>query len=315
MPSLSVGVCGAFVSRKQRLDIPSVLPRLSLCHRVGPRSLKLWRKALVQQSALRDYSQAVNELAATPGAVDKAMLVLGALITHGRPLRLAELTRITGLAKATVHRLVTTLRQHKMMDLQDDRYILGERLTGVVGWHDGRYRQLLSRVSTPYLVELHVATGFNVSLGVLAGDEVVYVNRVFGHHGAKTNSFSADRVPARATAIGKILLAYSPRSVSEAKRHTEDAAELSRVRQSGIAQRSKRHPQDVTCVAVLVHPGYGTHPPTALVLSGPAGLVEPSSVSVELRGVAHRLSRAILRAVSTSPVEAAPALSIAVGDG
>jgi IclR family acetate operon transcriptional repressor len=36
------------------------------------------------------------------GAVDKAMAALHALIMDGRPMRLAELTRRTGLAKPTV---------------------------------------------------------------------------------------------------------------------------------------------------------------------------------------------------------------------
>ena len=45
-------------------------------------------------------------VALTEGAVEKALLVLGALAQHGR---ISELARVTGFPKSTVHRLLQTL--------------------------------------------------------------------------------------------------------------------------------------------------------------------------------------------------------------
>jgi DNA-binding IclR family transcriptional regulator len=241
------------------------------------------------------------EMAPTVGAVDKAMLVLAALITNGRPTRLCDLTRLTGLPKATVHRLVNILRRHRMLDLRDDKYVLGERLTGAAGWNDDDYRQMLRRESTPYLVELHKSTGLSASVGVLSGNEVVYANRIFGHQFVRTSSYYSDRISAQCSAIGEVLRAGSLSRAVDTDGTVQDAADLLRVWHSGVAQSSRRHPHGLICIAALVRAGFGGHAPTAMVLSGVPADTKVPAISVLLRNTAYRLSRSITHATSNPP--------------
>lgn len=222
------------------------------------------------------------------GAVDKAMAVLTVLIADGRPMRLAELTRRTGLAKPTVHRLIRILRTHKMIDQHDERYVPGERLAKAGRSAGTEYQNLLRQVSTPYLVDLYQATGATACLGVLRGGEIHYIDRIYGHRSVRTPSHNSNRAPAHCTAIGKVLLAHSQVIMPAAL-----CAELSDIRRVGIAHNRDEYVNGVECVATLVVAGQASRPPVAIAVSGKAGQLDVVTASEQLRRTAFALSRAI----------------------
>jgi DNA-binding IclR family transcriptional regulator len=247
------------------------------------------------------------------GAVEKAMMVLAEVIADGRPIGLAELTRRTGLAKPTVHRLIATLRAYRMIEQHDGKYLPGQRLAEFGQPTAGSYLGLLKRLATPHLVELYQATGQTVSLGVLAGDEVRYLQRICDYRSVRTPSHCCDRAPARRTAIGKALLAYQdvpphirddrstpPVTPATITSPAALAAELHRVRRTGIAHNREEYVKGVVCVAAPVAVGRRAWPPVAIAVSGKTGQLDLPEASEHLRRTAHVLSTAIRRATAHS---------------
>jgi DNA-binding IclR family transcriptional regulator len=250
-----------------------------------------------------------------PSAVDKAMAVLSTLISDGRPMSLAELTRRTGLPKTTVHRLIGVLRAHNVVDRREETYVPGELLAEAGGASDGRYLRLLGRIAKPYLVDLYQTTGAVASLGVLGGDEVRYVDRVFSHQSVRTPSFRSDRAPAHCTAIGKILLAQSHRGFpfvdgglrlpaltpATITAPADLMADLANVRRDGIAYSRGEYVDGVVCAAVLVAREGDRRPAVAVSISGRARDINLSAARTQLPRTALAVSQAIREATARIP--------------
>jgi IclR family pca regulon transcriptional regulator len=63
-------------------------------------------------------------------------------------------------------------------------------------------------LARPYLEELRDETGLSTHLGILEGNEVAYIARVPGRGVSTVNVTVGSRLPAHATALGKVLLAF-----------------------------------------------------------------------------------------------------------
>ncbi|UOZ06967.1 IclR family transcriptional regulator [Amycolatopsis sp. WQ 127309] len=239
-----------------------------------------------------------DEPGGVPSAVDKAMLVLNAVLTDEDEPTLAELTRRTGLAKATVHRVLNVLHAHGMVERTDSRYGPGERLTGFGRPVDTGVFTLLRRESTAYLVELHRATGETASVSVLAGDVVHHVNQVYGHRSCRLPEQTPVGAGSSLSAISRILLAHSP----AARTPLVPATELAAVRQAGIACSQDRSGA-LSTLAVTV-PGYlGVSRPVALAVTGRAGRFDHAAAAKMLRNSAFAIARAVRVATSSFPAE------------
>jgi DNA-binding IclR family transcriptional regulator len=222
----------------------------------------------------------------TLGAVDKALILFDRLITEGGPLTLATLTRMTGLSKPTVHRLLGILREHDMISAGTQGYQPAERFIRPVAPATGKLISALRRTSIPYLTELHLTTGATASVGILLDGNTAYVNRVHNHNAIRTPSFRTNYAPVWPTAIGRILLANT--TVAHPEQH---AAQLNEIRRLGIAYLVDEYVPGVTCIAALVSSGNETRPPIAVALSGPTGVVSLDFAPL-VRRVAYALSRA-----------------------
>lgn len=143
----------------------------------------------------------------------KALAVLQAFTVEDTELGFAELGRRTGLAKATLHRTLAELVEHRLLERPDGRY----RLSGLVfelGMRAAVERGLLE-VATPYLEDLYERTHETVHLGVREGAEVVYVAKMGGHRQVDAPSRLGGRMPLHATAVGKVLLAHAAPEIRE----------------------------------------------------------------------------------------------------
>ncbi|MDQ6641657.1 MAG: helix-turn-helix domain-containing protein, partial [Actinomycetota bacterium] len=92
----------------------------------------------------------------------KSLLVLEAFAPDDGGLSLAELTRRTGLAKGTVHRVAGDLVSARLLDRADDGYHLGRRLFEL-GMRASVERTLVE-VATPFLEDLYELTHETVHL-------------------------------------------------------------------------------------------------------------------------------------------------------
>ncbi|NUR57808.1 MAG: IclR family transcriptional regulator [Catenulispora sp.] len=161
----------------------------------------------------------------------------------------AQIGRRLGLAKSTVHRLLTVLQVHDLVRRDRDGVRLGLRS---LGWAD-RERAApvtrLRRLALPHLVELHRLAGAAVALATWSRETVVYPERIYDRSQLAEIAPLLPSSPAHATAAGKVLLAFDPaaglryRSTTALEGYTPAtitspgalAVELDRARSAGFA--------------------------------------------------------------------------------
>ncbi|WP_162253302.1 IclR family transcriptional regulator [Mycobacterium sp. Root135] len=150
----------------------------------------------------------VDQAAGSNSVLGKARLILEAFQLDDGSLTLTELSRRTGISKASVHRLNQELLDWGMLERSGLEYRLGMRAFEL-GSRVPRFRVLRDAVR-PYMESLHHRTRETVHLAVLDGLDVLYLEKVAGGPRAARPSRIAGRLPLHSTATGKVLLAFSP---------------------------------------------------------------------------------------------------------
>jgi DNA-binding IclR family transcriptional regulator len=131
----------------------------------------------------------------------------------GDAYSLTEIARLAGLPISTTHRLVGELTARRLLErTEDGDYRIGLPLR-MLGPHADHIPPLLDRAHD-VMVDLALATGASVRLGVLRDLRIAYVRARPGV--APPSSFSGTLLPAHATALGRALLAFSPAAVVDA---------------------------------------------------------------------------------------------------
>jgi DNA-binding IclR family transcriptional regulator len=129
--------------------------------------------------------------------------------TEARPRRTpADLARDLGVSRSALFRVLYTLTEQGFL-LHDPRggyYALGPE---VLALSRGLARRELLARAWPVLERLRDATGWSAHLGVLEGAEVVYLLRVAAARDRRSIVHVGSRLPAEATAMGRMLLAES----------------------------------------------------------------------------------------------------------
>lgn len=142
-------------------------------------------------------------------SVEHALDVLDCLGVVGRPLGVTDIARRTGLSKATVHHVLSTLaaRRYVMKDPYTSLYRLGWALyeLGSSVVRDVEF----TRAARPFLDRLAAETGEAVLLGILDDNAVLYLDRGESPSGLTMVANAGRRGPLHATASGKVLLAFS----------------------------------------------------------------------------------------------------------
>lgn len=243
--------------------------------------------------------------AARATASEKTLMVLEAAMTHGR---FTDVVAATGLAKATTHRILTTLIERGYLVSETSGYVPGPTILMMAG--QAIERVDISTIARPFVDELVENVHCTIHLGVATGDEVMYLLRVDSDKPYRMPSRVGLTIPMHSSGIGKAILASWPdddvtRFVARAGlvRRTDhtittlDAlrAELTEVRQLGYARDREENVPGVTCVAAPVrdHTGqvkYGVSIST-LALEHTPEQVDAMSADVMATGAA--ISRAL----------------------
>lgn len=126
----------------------------------------------------------------------------------------ADVARGAGLPVSTAHRLVREMLEHGLLERDDERHLrMGVRL-----WELSvrSHRVLgLRDVALPYMEDLRAVVRQDVEIAVLAGTEVLYIERL-GARGAVPNiARTAERLPAHTVSAGLVLLAHAPAEVRD----------------------------------------------------------------------------------------------------
>lgn len=211
----------------------------------------------------------------------RAFAVLEQIATSDESLTLEELTRISGLPKPTVHRILRLLMRGGLVERQalDKRYVVGARVCALAlavqmrSPHRRERRAILAR-----LVE---AIGETCNFTMLDGSDVVYLDRVETSADIRLHMNTGSRVPLHCTASGKLLLSDLPPvqmrrllGSGPLARYTDRTItstvvlerELGKIRASGVGTDvgeylvgsvclavPVRDPQGRMCAAVAVH--------------------------------------------------------------
>ncbi|MGA0607853.1 IclR family transcriptional regulator [Phenylobacterium sp. VNQ135] len=232
--------------------------------------------------------------------VAKGMAVLELLAKADGPLRLSAIAEQLDLQKSNVHRLLGTLSTlgYVTQEAETGRYQpslkLWELGVGIISAHPAK------RAAAPFMQDLHRSTSETVSLTVLDGDEVLYLDKLLSPRPLRFTTQPGTRAPAALTASGRAMLALTedPRPVlersvkrwSKAKDLDVDAvmAELERIRRDGYATSESSWTPGIVSVAVAIPTRGGS---AALTVSGPAERISEEKRQEIIEAVLHTGAR------------------------
>ncbi|MET9460039.1 helix-turn-helix domain-containing protein [Streptomyces canus] len=139
----------------------------------------------------------------------RAVRIFEAFTPEESALTVSAISRRTGLHVATVSRLVVELVSYGFLTRDDDRRVrIGMRL-----WElDTRASPTLSlrNAAMPFMEGVHDVVGHHVQLGVLDGEDVLFLERLSALEAVINYARIAGRVPLHASSRGLVLLAHGP---------------------------------------------------------------------------------------------------------
>lgn len=190
---------------------------------------------------------------ATIQSIERAAAVLHVLGAVHEPVALGELSRLLDLPKPTVHGIVRTLCEVGFVTQEPDtgRYALG---SGLATLGEGLDPHLLRSRAVNWADGLAARTGMEVELGVLTGRTVELVHHVFRPDGSPQRLRVGELQPLATSALGLVLLAFSPAVSASAAREAGDPTP--RVSLARAVQLARR--QGWACVDSTLRPGVAT---------------------------------------------------------
>lgn len=221
-----------------------------------------------------------------------------------RSLTLAEIARRAGLPRSSAHRILQRLVELGWVDREGFEYGLGLRMFEL-GAQVAPQRRL-REMAAPVLTALHLRTGLTAHLSILAGPDVLHLERFGPPPGPGAGWSVGARQAVALTAPGRALLAgLDPRRWPDLSFHPAPtcysvrssrqlARELGTVRErGGVAVDSQGCVLGVTVVAAAIG-GVGESAPAAVSLSGPAGSVSIENATAAVRNAAGDIWRRLV---------------------
>jgi IclR family pca regulon transcriptional regulator len=204
-------------------------------------------------------------------SLERGLAILRAFTPERPWMGIAEIAEHLEMSRPTTHRYASTLVALNYLEQGRGRkYRLGMR-AGDPG-RSAVTSTAARNVPPRLLAELRDESGCTASLAVLDGAQIVYVDRARsarqGHSEVATRIGRGSRLPAGATALGRILLADVAEPArremaagGSAKVATEDldrlVGELDRIRRQGVAVADQVRVQGQVCLAAPVRSKLG----------------------------------------------------------
>ena len=147
-----------------------------------------------------------------PPALRKAVRILTILAEIDAPVRLTQLTDLTGYGKSTVYGLLSTLEDVRWVEKEGpgsrSGYRLGKGLIDLVKKADRLSR--IVEIARPFLDKLAARTGESVLLGERRRDSVLVLACADGPSEMRLSSRPGIALPLFAAALGKAFLSDLP---------------------------------------------------------------------------------------------------------
>ncbi len=239
--------------------------------------------------------------------LEKALAVLEAIVDQPQSIGLPDLAERVGLSRQSLHRLLQQLQEHGLVVKvpNRDRFAIGARFSRLA------LAALCSANQGPPLraiiQEAVEGIGETCNMGVLAGREYVYIERVECQRYPRIYLETGARLPPHVTSGGKAMLAHLPDKVRdtlvktfELKRYTPYTItdkrtllkELELTRERGYAVAWQDFSEGIIGVGVPILAADGTVL-ASLALHGPIQRItmeDASKYAAKLQEAAKRLS-------------------------
>ena len=232
-------------------------------------------------------------------SLDRVVVLLDCFTSEKPELGVTELAIQVGMGKGTVHRLMSAMEGHHLVE-QDKvtrRYRLGLKLLEL----GGRVAETIGQVSVaqPFLRSLVEEYGETAHMAILDEGMTRYVAKVEGSRALRTPSRIGAHLPAHCTASGKVLMAHLSDAEVDAIVRTRGLPglttrtitdpeifrrELKRIRRRGYAIDNQELEHGLRCIAVPIR-DHTNQVVLSISLSGPNTRLTDAVLS----GVAERL--------------------------
>lgn len=212
--------------------------------------------------------------------VARTCAVLMALTREGGFYTLDQLSNELDLNKTSLFRILRSLEIEGLVQRSNERYRLGSRVLDLA---NGFLRNLsVHAIAQPYLEVMARECGSTTTLAILENLEVVYIAVEHAQRDVGIRGEIGQRYPAHATALGKVLLAYSGadalqqlgqqtlqrlthRTIVDVKALADQFKDI---RQRGFAVDDEERGIGIRCVAAPIF-DYTDRAVASLSLSGP----------------------------------------------
>lgn len=249
-------------------------------------------------------------------SVERSLIILDLIARSPNGLGTREISYTLGYGAGTVQKILNTLLVHEYVTKRagTDKYVLGIgaiRIANLI-----LAQSDLLTITRPYLQQLAEETQETIFMGVFEDAHCTYVDKVVSEQIVRMDAPLGVRRPLNCTAIGKALLAFSPRlsrewlhelhrtqsfgnptaySITDPDALYED---LVQARAAGFTSDRREFNPSAMCVAapILDHTG---QPVAAISISGPAERIEPRFE--ELADVVRRSTAQISKALGGAP--------------
>ena len=158
----------------------------------------------------------------TIASVQRAVDILNLFNSAQTELGNAEIARLVNLPVGTASGLIYTLKINNYLDQNpiNRKYRLGlklaERAAVLLDQLD------LRKVAAPFLEALRDWCGESINLAIRDGNEVVYIERMFGNHSLGIRSELGRRGSLHSTSLGKAILSFLPETEIEVYEEKSD---------------------------------------------------------------------------------------------
>jgi IclR family transcriptional regulator, acetate operon repressor len=206
------------------------------------------------------------------GPALKVFAVLETIASQQRPLAISELAALLGMPKPTMHRIVRQLDSEGLLQREPNRRVYGPG-PRLLNFALGAMRSSMQSAPRHAVLEaLSAAVGETCNFGMMAGNAIVYIDRVEASWPFGLKFEPGSRVPLHCTSVGKLLLSVQPRRrrdelirATALARYTENTItdpetlhrELEEIRKRGYSIDNQEFLAGVVCVAVPVRDSKG----------------------------------------------------------
>jgi IclR family transcriptional regulator, KDG regulon repressor len=240
-------------------------------------------------------------VAGEPRAVRSVSRAIGILRLLAKEERLtsAEVSKLTGFPKSSVHEILITLNEERLIirNSETGKYSLG---IGLFELGDAARKELEVRaVAEPHLRALNQKLDETVQLSIVDDNEVLFLDAFESTKRLRTYSVIGVRSPAYCSSAGKCILAFSEQKVIDTylkevrldrftSKTIADAddfrAELKKVKEQGFAIDDIEHEEDVRCVGAPVF-NHNKQAVAAVSITAPSGRLRIAKVPAYAKAV------------------------------